>query len=67
MTIEIKKTRTITRTAELELTRDDVEVAVIEAVKRIHKELKDYTFKIQWLVDNDGAIVTGTSSNGEEG
>lgn len=65
MTVEIKKTRTITRTAELTLSHEDIEEAILEAVRRDHKELKDYRFDIAWNNDG-GAVVTGTSSNGSE-
>ncbi len=72
MPIEVKKSKIVTKTVEIKLSSDDVAAAVVAAIRRDHKELKDYSFDLLWTpaaIGNDGvfATVTGTSASGGEG
>lgn len=61
----VKKGKTITRNATLEFTSDDVELAIIAAVKKAHPDLKNYVWDIKWPAEGFDCIVTGTQTSGD--
>lgn len=75
MPIEIKKSRSITRSVRIELAQRDIVTAVKERVLREDRSLKDYDLNVALEYDADGdacgitAVVTGsiTSEKDVEG
>ena len=63
---EVRKTKTIVRKALLTLSRQEIEAAIVDAVKRDNRELKDYTFTVGWDADDGGCVIVGTLTSGTE-